>query len=230
VALKPEVRSVLVLTCVLASASCAHGHLAPAANAQVVPETTSSAIASDAGVRVVASLDDWRGIARELPDGITAIKVRVVNRGARPVSILYERFALEGRRGHRYRVVPAVPLSHATLLAGMGPIQPIFAAANFEVAPRYHDIYPSLDPWPTALPRTGASEGAGGRWGELAPNRELCRMELPEGVLSPEGEITGYLYFEDPTGSEKALTLVANLASEKSGDTVASVKIPLQVE
>jgi hypothetical protein len=48
--------------------------------------------------------------------------------------------------------------------------------------------------------------------------------------LAPDGEITGYLYFEDPTRSEKALTLDADLVSERSGETIASVKIPLQVE
>ena len=144
---------------------------------------------------------------------------------------MYEHFTLEGRRGRRYQVVPAIPLTHATLLAGMGPIRPMYAASNFEVAPRYHDIYPSLDVWPSPLPRARSEDdGVAALSAGRAPDRDLCRMELPEGVLAPDGEITGYLYFEDPTRSEKALTLDADLVSERSGETIASVRIPLQGE
>jgi hypothetical protein len=215
----------------LTGASCGHGRLAPGQDAELVPEVATSAVAVDSGIRVVASLGDSGGMQKELPDQVAPIKIRVVNRGQRPVSILYEHFSLEGKRGRRYHVVPAVPLTHATLLAGMGPIQPIFASSNFEVAARYHDIYPSLDASPSPLPREqGGDDPRASLWATRAPDREVCRMELPEGVLGPGGEITGYLYFEDPTRSESALTLVANLVSQPNGDTVASVKIPLQVE
>jgi hypothetical protein len=228
----PRSAQLFIIACVMTGASCGHGRLVPASDAQIIPDAVAAAVAIDAGVRVVASLDDWRGTTKKLPEEVTPIKIRVVNHGARPVSILYERFALEGRRGRRYRVVPAIPLTHATLLAGMGPIRPLFAASNFEVAPRYHDIYPSLDVSPAPLPRARPGDDAddGGRWAGRAPDRELCRMELPEGVLAPEGEITGYLYFEDPTRSETALTLAADLVSDRGGDTVASIKIPLRVE
>jgi hypothetical protein len=223
--------AVLLLASTLALASCGHGRLAPGGNAELVPGAVASAVALDEGVRVVASLDDWRGTANALPDQVTPIKIRLVNHGKQPISILYEHFTLEGRGGRRYHVIPAIPLTHATLLAGMGPIRPIFAASNFEVAPRYHDIYPSFEAWPTPLPRARSGEdGVAVRWAGRAPDREICRMELPEGVLAPDGEITGYLFFEDPTRYEKALTLDADLVSERSGQTVASVKIPLQVE
>jgi hypothetical protein len=214
----------------LASAACAHGRLVPAPSAQVIPDAPGAAVAVVGGVRVVANLGDARGLGSKLPSGITPIEIRVVNHSDRPVTILYERFTLEGPKGHRYRVVPAIPLDHASLLAGMGPIRPVFARSGFQVAPRYHDIYPQLDAWPTPLPRDPArSAEAGEHWTDHAPTREVCRMELPEGVLGPDGEITGYLYFEDPTGSERALTLDAELRADK-GDAVASLKIPLQVE
>jgi hypothetical protein len=221
----------LVLTCALAGASCAHGRLAPAASAQRIPDAPGAAVAVAGGVRVVANLSDARGLGGKLPAGVTPIEIRVVNHSDRPVAILYERFTLEGPKGRRYRVVPAVPLDHASLLAGMGPIVPIFATSGFSVAPRYHDIYPALEAWPTPLARDAqVSNEAGEPWIGHAPARDVCRMELPEGVLAPEGEITGYLYFEDPTRRERALTLDAELLADQGGGAVASVKIPLQVE
>jgi hypothetical protein len=97
---------------------------------------------------------------------------------------LYEHFTLEGRGGRRYHVVPAIPLTHATLLAGMGPIRPIFAASNFEVAPRYHDIYPSFDAWPSPLPRArGGDDDVAVRWAGRAPDREICRMGAARGLF-----------------------------------------------
>jgi hypothetical protein len=224
-------RVLLLVAVVSTGAACGHGRLAPGDGAVLVPDATAAAVGVDAGVRLVASLGDWRGTPTELPERVTPVKIRVVNHGQRSVSILREHIVIEGRRGHRYRVVPAIPLSHATLLAGMGPIQPLFSVSKFEIAPRYHDIYPSLDVSPSPLPREGrGDDDVSALWAERAPDRSLCRMELPEGVLAPEGEITGYLYFEDPTRSEKALTLAADLVSQQSGDTVASIKIPLQVE
>jgi hypothetical protein len=215
----------------VASAGCGHERLEPASGARLASDTSDAVVAVDAGVRVVASLNDWRGAPTALPDEVTPIKIRVVNRGNRPVSILYENFALEGRGGRRYRVIPAIPLAHATLLAGMGPIEPLYATSNFEVAARYHDIYPSLDPWPAPLSREDrTSKETDVRWKGQAPGREVCRMELPEGVLAPEGEITGYLYFEDPTRRESLLTLDADLVSANGRDTVASIKIPLLVK
>jgi hypothetical protein len=222
----------MIVASALAGASCAHGgHLVPAAEAHRIPDAPAAAVAVAGGVRVVANLSDARGLGAELPAGITPIEIRVVNHGDRPVTILYERFTLEGPEGRRYRVVPAIPLDHASLLAGMGPIRPIFSASGFQVAPRYHDIYPQLDAWPKPLLRDARlSEDAGERWTGHAPARNVCRMELPEGVLAPDGEITGYLYFEDPTRSEQALTLDAELLADEGDAPVASVKIPLKVE
>jgi hypothetical protein len=221
----------VLLAFMVAGTSCAHGRLVPADDADRLPDAPGAAVAVAGGVRIVANLSDARGLGRELPAGLTPIEIRVVNHSDRPVTILYERFTLEAPKGRRYRVVPAIPLDHASLLAGMGPVRPVFATSRFQVAPRYHDIYPQLEAWPTPLSRDASfSRDAGERWTGQAPAREVCRMELPEGVLGPEGEITGYLYFEDPTRSEKALVLDAELLADQGGAAPTSLKIPLKVE
>jgi hypothetical protein len=220
-------------TCILAVAasaiSCGHGRLVPAPTAQLAAE--AAPVGTDAGVRLVANLDDWRGLADRLPDELTPIKIRIVNRGDEPVSILYQALTLRGHKGRVYHAVPAIPLDHARLLERTGPIRPVFAASSFDVAARYRDAYPDLRVWPRHLKRDDSYyERAYERWSGHPPGRELCRMALPEGVLEPGGEITGYVYFENPTSSESALALTAHLASGRDDRPVASIKIPLRVE
>jgi hypothetical protein len=225
-------RAVLfVLLIVVLVSACGHGRLVPAKNAHLVEGAQAAVVGVEGGVRVVASLDDWRGVGNGLPDELTPIKIRVVNHSGRPITILNEHFSLRGRKGHVYHAVPAIPLEHDTQLAGLGPLRPFFATTNFSVAPRYHDVYPQLEAWPSPLARSQSRRKKAARpWKEHPPGRELCRMALPEGVLGPDGEITGYLYFEDPTDSENALTLDAELVSAKGPDAVASIEIPLRVD
>ncbi|HVU52208.1 MAG TPA: hypothetical protein VHL80_16030 [Polyangia bacterium] len=203
----------------------------PAAGARLVPDTTDVAYEVSDGVRVFASLDDPRGFARELPADVTPIKIRVVNHGARPVSILYDHFYLRGRRGHHYRAIPVVPLEHAKLAGTVAPLRPYFASSKFQVAARYHDVYSQLDPWPAPLLRDeGVYEQAYLSWSDHPPSREVMRMALPEGVLGPEGEITGYVYFERPARSDADLSLDAALVSARNVSEVSSVQIPLRME
>jgi hypothetical protein len=227
----PRAALACIVVAAAAVASCGHGRLVPAADARLMADTKDVAVAGDGGVRVVASLDDWRGLAGELPAGFTPIKLRVVNHAPRPVAVLYEHLALEGRKGRRYLAVPAIPLDHAQLLARNGPITPIFAAWKFEVAARYHDIYPALDAWPVPLTRDDQTyERAYREWNGSPPGPALRRLALPEGVLAPDGEVTGYVFFESPIGSESTLTLDADLVSDGTGDRVASIRIPLRVD
>jgi hypothetical protein len=211
--------------------ACGHGRLVPAPNARSAAGMRETAVAVNGGVRMVATLDDWRGVANRMPEELTPIKVRIVNHSPHPVSIQHDRFWLKGKRGRRYRAVPAIPLDHATVLAKMGPLKPMFATSSFAVAPRYHDIYPDLEPWSAPLERNERSYAkAYARWNDSPPGRELCRMALPEGVLGPNGELTGYLYFEDPTSSENEVTLSADLVSGRDGRSVAAIRIPLRVD
>jgi hypothetical protein len=219
----------VLLGAVTAAGACGHGHLVPAPKANLVAE--AAAVDTEGGVRFVATFDDWRGLADRLPDDVTPIKIRIVNRSSEPISILYERFALRGHRGRLYRAVPAIPLAHAPLVAAMGAIKPMFAVSSFEVAARYHDAYPELPAWPHRLGRDDSYyERAYKRWNGHPPGRELCRLAMPEGVLDPGGEITGYVYFENPTSSESSLALTARLTSGRDGRPVASLEIPLRVD
>ncbi len=219
------------LVAALLTASCGHGHLVPGKSAHLIAEGSGSAVDVDNGVRVVATCDDQHDLQARLPDSVTPIKVRIVNHSDHSLRVLYERFTLKARDGKVYRALPVVPLDHDGFVDEVGPVRPLYAAENFQVAPRYGDVYPSLTAWPTPLARDEASyEETYHRWGRNHPTREVRRMALPEGVLGPGGVMAGYLYFESPIDSERRLTFTADLESGRSGSSIAEIAIPLRVD
>ncbi len=223
----------LVIAALAASAlaSCAHSRLVPAEGAKLVRDGEGATLQVDDGVRFVATLDDWRGLGDKLPDDVTPIKVRIVNHSGQSIAILYERIALIGRKGKAYRALPVVPLVDDGAKGGRQEIRPIFATAKFQVAPRYSDVYPSLAPGPNRLPRDeDYYRKAYSAWHGALPSREIRRMALPEGVLAPGGELTGYLYFENPIDTESKVTLSAELPSGRTDTVVGRIDIPLRVD
>ncbi|HZL19013.1 MAG TPA: hypothetical protein VFG23_14835 [Polyangia bacterium] len=215
----------------LAGISCAQGRMLPAASAHTIPGAPEAAAAEVEGVRVSAEGDDWDASPADLATRLTPVKVRIVNHSGSPARIEYQQFTLVGGHGHVYRAIPIVALDHATPVAGNGTIDPIYAASNFFVAPRYHDVYPTLEPWPHPLVRDDASsDQQDQRWGRGLPTRVMRRMGLPEGVLADGGEISGFLYFEDATKRESRLTFRAEIDNEQQGDQLAEIKIPFRVQ
>jgi hypothetical protein len=220
----------LPLVC-LAAVSCAQEKMLPAASAHTIPGAPEAAAAEVQGVRVSAEGDAWDAAPADLSTRLTPVKVRIVNHSGAPARIEYQQFTLVGGHGHVYRAIPIVPLDHPTPVDGEGTIQPIYAASNFFVAPRYHDVYPTLVAWPHPLARDDAtSDEQGQRWEHGLPTRAMRRLGLPEGVLADGGEISGFLYFEDATKRESRLTFRAKIDDEQQGDQLAELKIPFRVQ
>lgn len=206
---------------------CGHGRMTPAPSAHVVPGAPNAASAQEQGVRVAASVEDWRGRPLDLPKLMTPLKVRIVNQSGKPLRILYERFELAGGRGRVYRPLPVVPIDHDREAA----VNPTFGAANFYVGPRYHDVYPTLPAWSQPLPRdTEFYDRQYERWSKDLPSTEMQRMALPEGVLADGGQVSGFLYFEQATGREDRLLFRAGLDDGNDGQPVASIEIPFRIE
>ena len=214
----------------LSAVSCAQGRMLPAASAHAIPGAPEAAADEVQGVRVSAEGDDWNAAPADLSTRLTPVKVRIVNHSGVPARIEYQQFTLVGGHGHVYRAIPIVPLDHQPPVDGVGTIEPIYAASNFFVAPRYHDVYPTLAAWPQPLERDEAfSNEQYQRWNDGLPTRAMQRMGLPEGVLADGGEISGFLYFEDATKRESRLTFRADIDDEQHGDQLAEIKIPFRV-
>ena len=211
--------------------SCGQGRMLPAASAHTVPGAPQAAAAEVQGIKISAEGDDWDASPVDLATRSTPVKVRIVNHSGAPARIEYQQLTLVGAHGHVYRAIPIVPLEHEAPVNGTGTITPIYAASNFFVAPRYHDIYPTLDAWPHPLARADASsDELYGLWGDDLPSRAMRRLGLPEGVLADSGEISGFIYFENATKRERRLTLRAEFADEQGGDQLAEITIPFVVQ
>ncbi len=203
----------------------------PAASAHTVPGAPDAAAAEIQGIRVAAEANDWDAAPADLSTRLTPVKVRIVNHSGLPTRIEYQPFTLVGGHGHVYRAIPVVPLDHEPPMSGAGTITPIYAASNFFVAPRDHDVYPTLPPWPHPLARDDASaDQPRQRWERGLPTGPMRRMGLPEGVLADGGEISGFIYFEDATRRERRLTFRADFEEEQHGDQLAEITIPFQVQ
>ena len=60
---------------------------------------------------------------------------------------------------------------------------------------------------------------------------KIClAMGIPEGVLEPGGQISGFLYFEKRPGSLKRITFEADLANARTGANFGTVRIPFVVK
>lgn len=223
-------RSVVLALASLFVASCGEGRMLPAASAHTVPGAPATASEEVGGVRVSADGDDWDARPDDLPARLTPVKVRIINHSGAPALIEYERFKLVGAHGRVYKAIPLLPVEENKPLDGEGTIHPVYSASKFFVAPRYHEVYPTLSAWSQPLAREDTSFGARYRlWGDDLPSRAMQRMGLPEGVLADGGEISGFLYFENATKHESRLSFQADIDDEQSGNQLADIAIPFRV-
>jgi hypothetical protein len=225
---EPLAPLVLVLALLPPLAGCGHGKLAPARSATLVPGAPGAAFLVEDGVRCSADVQAWEGRPGDLPESVTPVKVRILNSSGQPIRLLYQDFALVGKRGRRYQPVPVLPLEPDD---DTGRLHPIYASSKFFVAARFRDVYQGLEPWPQPLGRDeDLYERQYRLWGRVRPSRQAERMAMPEGVLENGGVISGFLYFETPLGHEDGVTFEAEFDNSDGQDTVASVKIPFRVE
>jgi hypothetical protein len=63
------------------------------------------------------------------------------------------------------------------------------------------------------------------------PTADMIHKALPEGVLEPGGKVTGFLYFEDvKTDKNDKATFTTDLVNAATGEPVASIRIPIEID
>lgn len=180
------------------------------------PPAPAAATAGE--VEVAASAGAWRGWPAELSRFATPIHVRVVNRGAAPVRLSHDDFALiaGGRR------LPAV-LPYEVRGVVYAPPPAELPSAGFSL----DDPLATRDWVLHGTP--AAAEADPARVGEqfALPSPDMLDHALAEGVVQPGARASGFVYFE-PLGAPAGPTdLSVRLVDARSGQIIGRAVIPL---
>lgn len=210
--------------------------LAPAPEAATL--NGMAAIASAEGFTITARAEAWPGL-KSIENLVTPMKVTLRNHSDRPLRVRYSDFALVNESGKRFAALPPYGIKGTVnapqLDVGATPIvRPGIRTHRFRVAVPYRVVYPSLSAGTTvsrvyADPRYYAYYYPyWQRTNVELPTAEMLRRVLPEGILDPNGELEGFLYFEY-VGSESSGTEInfhADLIDAESGQMFATLHIP----
>lgn len=209
--------------------------LSPAPGDLTLPGQPDAAVDSVSGVIVVAQADAWAG-DYAVSDAVQPVFVTIDNGSAVPLRVRYGDFALISPDGRRYSALPPFAvegeMASPLLAGGYAPFDAVsFDAEGFEVAPYFAPLYPSLgvydDPYDFYDPAyydlyyqdlVDAIE----------PTVEMLSLALPEGVISPGGRVTGYLYFQLVDPGVPSVTFREDLVGVGTG-AFGEVSIPFTV-
>jgi hypothetical protein len=197
-------RSIPVLLCsaAIAAAGCAAHTLVPAPGAQRLAE--HAATAETGGVRMEARAEAWHAVPLRLPEHVTPMLITVINDSERAIRVAYDRFVLLGRDGRRYRAYePALMEGVITQLVA----EPVHGP-------------PGRPYWDTVEPTLRHIR---------MPTLDMLRQALPEAVLEPGGQVSGFVYFERlPYEEDGRFELRADFPAVDAG-RVTRVEIPFTI-
>jgi hypothetical protein len=210
-------RHVLAAAGLLLLGGCAAAELREAPDAGA--GHAASAVAAD--VEVTASPGAWRGWPADLTRVVTPILVSIVNRGAAPVRVSHDDFALVLPGGRRLAVV----LPSEVRGVVYDPPPTALPSEGFSVG---GDGYPGGPDWVLRGPAAGAYTDPVARVGEqfALPTPDVLDRALPEGVLEPGRAASGFVYFERLAADAGRVDLSARLVDARTGDTLGRVLVP----
>ena len=218
---------ILILLAALGAAACSRtiARLTPAEG--VTPAPGGGAVATAAGVRVIARPQAWEWGPDNLTSEVTPILIELRNEGTRPVLVRYNHFWLTDADGHRFNVMPPYDVD-GSLNEAYTVRNPIYGFNRFAVAPYLSRWYPRFN-------RYGGAFGYDPsyyspyvtRYREIKlPTVDMVQRALPEGVLEPGGSAMGFVYFEEFHRDAKTLTLAADIVDATSGSVIGTAQIP----
>ncbi|MBU8536596.1 hypothetical protein [Falsiroseomonas tokyonensis] len=198
--------------------------LEPAPRAMTVPGPGQGVEAMESGVRVAAFTEAWIATPDRLAQVLTPILIRVDNRSPVPVAIRYEAFRLNGRPGGPRLPIPPYRIDRVVMERVPTPGYPL---RRFEVAPYLSPYYPGFTPFGGSFSMTPGLYGTTfpAFTQVQLPTLDMMRLALPEGVVRPGGETSGFLYFPD-VETQGPTTLVVSLTNAETGARLGTVNLP----
>lgn len=201
--------------------------LEPAAGATQVPGDGVGAVTSEGQIRIEVRADTWSGSPRSL-DAVLPLRVSIRNGSSRALLLRYRELSLEGSSGMTYAALPPYDIRTRDVTQ----VASAYPADGFRVAPHLRPYYGgSMEVWTEPLP-----------WDPLyydryypelqranLPTESMLEQAMPEGVVQPGGQITGYVYFQGYGAAEQTLLFEMDLVDAGTGETFATVDIPFEV-
>lgn len=222
-------------------AGCAAAVLTPGPTARTVPGAATLAFEDVAGVRMTVEANAWPG-DRRVPNEVQPMRITIENRSPAVLRIRYGDFALVAANGRRYPALPPFrvegELFSPMLAPGFAPIMaPGFSHRRFYVAPYFARLYPGVPVYASAY--VFYDPGYYAFWymdftRAIRPSMEVLSLALPEGVLEPDGRVSGFLYFRTLDPNAGAATFRATLVAVRDGvpiggGVLGEVAIPFTV-
>jgi hypothetical protein len=215
----------IALAAALGLAGC-QATLNPAPSARQISD--SGAIAAAQGIRMIARADAWSGIPADLGNQITPLYVKIENNTAQPLYIRYNQFRLVSAEGRRFSALPPFQIDGT---ATVSVANPYFPSAGFDYAPYLSPYYPGATVYAGSW---GLNAPYWQRFGTIMPTVQLptadmVQKALPEGVLQPGGQVSGFLYFEGVGPNTEWVQLRANYENARTGGFITRLTIPFSV-
>ncbi len=228
-------RNVLIIVfstlAVLAYGCANEPELRPAADADRIKGPDKGATATDADVTIEARVGAWRFTPQDLDHELTPVLVRIENNSDKPLRVRYEAFQLVTPRGLAFAALPPFDI-HGEVSEYVGNYA--YAGPGFSVAPHLSGYYDGFGAW--GAPFYGYDWYYSTYYPVYAdfelPTGDMLIRALPEGVIEPDGRITGFLYFADleamgPTPGKVKLRYL--LVNAETRQRFGVIEIPFDV-
>ncbi len=219
----------LAIAAVVATVGCGRTQavLTPAPTATPVNGPGQGAVATTSGLRVEARAQAWQWGPEDLDTKVTPILLDLHNDGPAPIAIRYNRIALTDSLGHHFAAMP--PYDTDGKLTEAYTVQnPFYGFDRFAIAPYLSRWYPRFLRYDGAFaydPTYYTPYVTRYRKVSL-PTVDMVQRALPEGVLSPGGRASGFVYFEPLDRDARTVTLAVDVIDARSGARLGVVRIP----
>jgi len=206
--------------------------LTPATDAKVTTGL-DTAIATSNHIEVKVEFEDWSREPRVM-QFVTPLKVSIRNTSKETIVLQYQHLFLQGNGANRYAALPPYAID-GEITQTVGAIADHtsigFLANEFHISP-YHQLY-----YPDLAVHSGPFEYNRTYydryypiWQKVElPTPAMARRAIPEGVIRPQGIVSGVVFFEPVDVSEDNVEFRFRLVRSADNSAIGSVSIPFKV-
>ena len=212
--------------------------------------TRQLAYAEAVGVQLWADTS-WRGDPAQLAEYVTPLSITVVNKSNHTIRLAYEDFELLGASGTHYAALPPFSMSGRSeapakpsgfALVDYHPAVPVVRppprpppftphvhVRRYWVAPSYAPFYVGLPLWSAWAWNASYHSRYQSTWPRALPTQDMLQLALPEGALDDDGQVSGFVYFQN-VNRESVVKLSVALRDATTNELLGTIVAPFAVQ